>query len=101
MNTYYTRAQSAGGTLVRLSLSLTDTSTGQPADPGAVTCAVMKPDDTTVSPAPSVTKDSAGHYHADVDIAGWVGGVASYAFSGTAPYEITAYGTFNVRALGF
>lgn len=101
MNTYYTRALALGGTLVRLSVHFTDATSGADADPGAVTCAVLKPDETAVSPAPSVTKDSAGHYHADVDIAGWVGGVASYAFSGTAPYEITAYGTFNVKALGF
>lgn len=100
MNTYYTRA-TPQGTLVRLSIAITDATTKQPADPGSVSCAVLRPDTTAVSPAPTVAKDSIGNYHADVDIAGWVGGVAQYTFSGTAPYEITAYGEFNVSALGF
>lgn len=100
MNTYYTRAN-PNGTTVRLSAAFTDATTGQPADPGAVTCAVLKPDGTPVAPAPSVTKDATGNYHADVDIAGWPGGVAQYTFSGTSPLEVTVFGQFNVNALAF
>ncbi len=98
MNSYATRA--AAGTLVRLSVTFTDVA-GVPTDPGVVTCAVRRPDNQVVAPAPIVIRDAVGAYHADVDIAGWAGGVCAYAFSGTAPLEVTVDSTFNVRALDY
>lgn len=80
---------------MRVSVSFTDTN-GVLTDPGAVSVAAQKPDGTTLTPAPTATKDAVGKYHADIDTTG-LAGVWHYWFSGTTPLQAVADGTFNVK----
>lgn len=63
-------------------------------NPGAVTVTVTKPDGTTSTP--TVTNDSTGNYHADIDTTSGRQGVWKYAFSGTNPAQAANYTTFWV-----
>ena len=83
----------AKGSLVRVVDSLTVN--GVQTDSGATAVAViLKPDGTTVTP--SVTRDSVGLYHADVDTTSGPQGDWQYKWTSTTPAQAVAYGVFWV-----
>jgi hypothetical protein len=69
------------GQVIRVKDQITDPDTGTLTDDASVTVTVYKPDETVVSPAPSLAHPSTGTYTAQftVDQAGWW----QYIFSST------------------
>lgn len=89
------------GDLVRLTATFTDTA-GVATDPTTVTCRVRSPAGTTTvdtySPG-SITKDSTGVYHLDVNAS--ESGQWWYRWEGTGAVQQADEGTFSVEASAF
>lgn len=72
------------GSLIRLTVTFTDLTTQLPADPGTVVVTIYDPSGATITPAPTVVKDSVGNYHADLTNTA-APGVYRFKWVGTAP----------------
>lgn len=81
------------GDSIRLSAAFTN-SGGNAVDPGSVVCTVRKPSGSTTTP--SVTKDSTGNYHSDVDLDAV--GEWFYRFEGLTSNKAAAEQRFIVKA---
>lgn len=84
------------GQLVRVSVTFQDT-TGAYVDPTTVVLTVIDPAGTTTTP--SVTKDSLGHYHADVNAN--LSGTWKYRFTGTGTNQGADEDYFTVNQSSF
>lgn len=80
------------GDTVRLS-AITSDSAGTASDPTTVTCSVRDPVGNVT--ALSVTRDSTGHYHADVSPT--VSGEWDYRWLGTGALTVAEEGSFYIR----
>jgi hypothetical protein len=80
------------GALVELRGSFTDPDSGEPVDPSTVTCKVVAPDGSTITP--TVT-GSAGTYSAEVEAAQT--GVYQYAMYGKEGHQAAKRGAFKAR----
>lgn len=89
------------GDSIRLSCAFTN-SAGTAVDPGAVSLKVKVPAGTVATytyVGADITRDSAGNYHLDIDLA--TAGEWSYRWAGTSTNKAATEGEFTVRASAF
>lgn len=80
------------GALVEMRGSFTDPDTDEPVDPAIVTCKVVMPDGSTITPTVTGT---AGTYSAEVEAA--LPGIYQYAMYGKEGHQAAKRGAFKAR----
>lgn len=81
------------GTEINLSVSFTNVTTGEPADPTAVEAYVMLPDGTVENISADVVQDETGEFHAPYTVA--LGGLYGFRFVGTGDVAAAGESSFS------
>jgi hypothetical protein len=85
------------GTRVRVTLTFSDLA-GAPADPTTVTLKLLSPADGTVTTYTSLTRESTGVYHQDIDTTGFAHGTWVYRGEGAGALVAVAENAFKLTS---